>query len=142
MRKMVKVIKRVVELCLEVLNEAWLFMAYAVKRNIFIFCKMLEFSTPYIMWYLAISMHKERGYFSVGGELFIPPVFFFICGVLNKVSEESGQGYNFPVAKKRFTSEDDFGEVTITENDIPEVILYLNDVENYIEKRGMQRWGS
>lgn len=142
MRKIVKTIKKVIALCLEVLNEVWLFTAYALRRNVFIFCKMLEFSTPYIMWYLTISMHKERGYFAVGGELFIPLVLSFICSVLNKVSEESGQGYNFPVAKKRFTAEDDFGEVTISENDIPEIILYLNDVENYIEKRGVQRWES
>jgi len=126
-------------LVLEVIKEVWFVVIYTIKSNLYVMGKMLEFSIPYIMWYLTISLYEERGQFAVGGEMFLPVLLFFICGVIRKASNKKGQGNEFPVANKRFTTEEEYGEVTISEDDIQEIILYLNDVENYIEKRGMQR---
>lgn len=142
MRKIWNKLKNFFALCREVLREMWFVVAYTVERNVYVVAKLIEISTPYIMWYLTISLYEERGYFAVGGEVFVPVALFFVCSVLKKLSNEKGQGYAIPVAKKRFTAEDDFGEVSISENDIHEIILYLNDVENYIEKRGLQKWDS
>lgn len=141
MRKAWNKIKEFVSLILEVIKEAWFNIKYTIEKNLYALGKVLELSTPYIMWYLVIQLYKERGYFAIGGELFIPVLLFFVCGIIKKASNKKGKGYDVPVYSKRFTKEDGY-EVTISEDDLQEVILYLNDVENYIEKRGLKKWES
>lgn len=133
-------LKSFISLIGESLKEVWLIIAYTVERNLYVMSKIIEISTPYIMWYVTITLYKERGQFAIGGEVFLPVAILFLSNILRKLSNKRGQGYEIPTSKKRYTTEDDFGEVSISEDDLQEIILYLNDVENYIEKRGLKKW--
>lgn len=133
-------LKEITGIVKEVIEEAIYTTMYTLKTNLYVFGKLIELSAPYIMWYITIMNYKQRGHFTVGGEIFLPVVILFTSSVLKKISNNSRNGYEIPVAKKRFTINEDFGEITINEEDLQEVILYLYDVENYIEKRGLHRW--
>lgn len=124
----------------EIMVELFWNINYFIESNLYNFGMLIEVGTPYIMWYIGISLYQERGYFGVGGELFLPLVLMIAANTLKKAANRKGKGNKLPVYKKRFTVEDEWGEVSIREQDIPEIILYLNDLENYIEKRGYSRW--
>lgn len=126
----------------ESITDLCCLVAYTVKSNIYILGTLIELSAPYIMWSVVINEYERRGCFTVGGEIFIPLVLFFFSSVMKRVANKGGYGNDVPVAKKRFTQEEEYGEITIREEDVQEVILYLNDVENYIEKKGLQKWES
>ena len=136
--KVIRMLKNVFEPIGELVSEFCFGLVYTIKKNVYVFGAMLELSSPYIMWYVAISLYDKRGYFAVGGEIFLPVVIFFLYSLLKKIANRNGKGNQIPVARKRFTKEDDWGEVSIAEEDIQEIILYLNDVENYIERKGLR----
>ena len=140
MKRVGKVLKSLFVLIGAMIAEIYHAVVYFLKSNLYVFGQLIEIGTPYFMWYIVVEVYKERGYFAIGGEMFIPLFLFFISGVIKKLSNIHGTGYEIPVANKRFTIEEEYGEVTIAEEDIQEVILYLNDVENYIEKRGLNKW--
>lgn len=142
MRKIIKTFVRTFDLLKEMCAEVGYYVSYFLRTNLYAMGAMLELSTPYILWYIVVNEYERRGYFAVGGEVFIPLFFFFVSSVLKRLANKSGKGNEIPVAKKRYTMEQEYGEVTILEEDIQEIILYLNDVENYIEKRGLQKWDS
>lgn len=113
---------------------------YFFEVNLYNFGLIIEIAAPYIMYYLSAQLTLLRGKLAVGGEVFLPLVLMIFASFIKKCANKKGKGYRLPINRKRFTSEDEWGEVTISEDDIQEIILYLNDVENYIEKRGWNRW--
>lgn len=140
MKNIFRVFKRFFGIIGEVVSDFLCGVIFFLESNLYNFGMLIDISTPYIMWYIGIALFQERGYFGVGGELFIPIALMFIATTFKKAANRRGKGYRVPVARKRFTVEDEYGEISIAEDDIQEIILYLNDVENYIEKRGWNRW--
>lgn len=141
MKNIFRVVKRFLELIGEVASDFICGVVFILESNLYNFGMLIDISTPYIMWYIGTALFQDRGRFAVGGELFLPIALMFIATVFKKSANRRGKGYRVPVARKRFTTEDEYGEISIAEDDIQEIILYLNDVENYIEKRGWNRWG-
>lgn len=124
----------------EILLEIYYGVKFIVESNLYNLGVLIEISMPYIMWYVGIKEFQRRGYFAIGGELFIPLFLLLLSSILKKIANRKGKGYRLPIARKRFTIEGEDGEVSVAETDIQEIILYLNDVENYIEKRGWSKW--
>ena len=58
----------------------------------------------------------------------------FITSKYLKYSEVEDTG--FPVPAKRFTSESEDGEVSIEKNRLQEMILYVSEVEDWLESSG------
>jgi hypothetical protein len=140
MKNIFKALKRILNPIEEVIVEVVYAITFFLESNLYNFGLLIEIGTPYIMWYIGIITFQERGVFAVGGELFLPIGLMTIASILKKSANKRGKGYQVPVARKRFTSEDEYGEISIAEEDIQEIIIYLNDIENYIEKRGLNRW--
>lgn len=110
---------------------------YFITSNLRNFAWILNFILPYLMYIIGQNVCATRGYLGVGGELFIPVVFCVITYVLRSYANKIGKGTTIPVPDKRFTEVDDYGEVSIPNNRIQELILYLADLEDWLERKGL-----
>lgn len=99
-----------------------------IKNGIPVFSIILKASIPYMMYYFG-EYESNKIYW-----LFLPMVVWFVTIVLDRFAEKTGKGKNIPVPVKRFTEEDSDGEVSIEQSRLQEMILYVNDIENYLEK--------
>ena len=110
---------------------------YFITSNLRNFAWIFNFILPYLMYIIGQNVYATRGYLGVGSELFIPIVFCMITYVLRSYANKIGKGTTIPVPDKRFTEVDDYGEVSIPNNRIQELILYLADLEDWFERKGM-----
>lgn len=89
------------------------------------------------MYFIGQKVCADRGQVTVGSELFIPIVVCVIIYYLRSYANKIGKGTTIPVPEKRFTEVDDYGEVSIPNNRIQELILYLADLEDWLERKGL-----
>ena len=110
---------------------------YFITNNLRNFAWILSFILPYLMYIVGQNVYATRGYFGVGGELLLPIIFCMITYVLRSYANKIGKGTTIPVPKKRFTEVDDYGEVSIPNDRIQELILYVADLEDWLERKGL-----
>lgn len=100
----------------------------AIKKGIPIISTFLKMLIPYMMYYFG-KYEPNKKYW-----LFLPLVVWFVTLVFDRFAEKVGNGKNIPIPTKRFTQEDTDGEVSIEQSRLQEMIIYVNDVENYLER--------
>lgn len=110
---------------------------YFITSNLRNFAWILNFILPYVMYVIGQNVCAERGKIAFGGELFIPILFCVITYYIRSYANKIGKGTTIPVPDKRFTEVDDYGEVSIPNNRIQELILYLADLEDWLERKGL-----
>lgn len=110
---------------------------YFITNNLRNFARILNFILPYLMYIIGQNVYATRGYFGIGGELFIPIIFCVIIYVFRSYANKIGKGTTIPVPEKRFTEVDDYDEVSIPNNRIQELILYVADLEDWLERKGL-----
>ena len=110
---------------------------YFITSNLRNFAWILNFILPYLMYIIGQDVYATRGYIGVGGELLLPIIFCIITYILRSYANKIGKGITIPVPDKRFTEVDDYGEVSIPNNRIQELILYLADLEDWLERKGL-----
>lgn len=110
---------------------------YFITSNLRNFAWILNFILPYLMYIVGQNVYAARGYLGVGGELFLPIIFYMITYVLRSYANKIGKGTTIPVPEKRFTEVDDYGEVNIRQDRIQELILYVADLEDWLERKGL-----
>jgi hypothetical protein len=107
-----------------------------VKSSLRTYAKLLNGFLPYIMYLIGQYVFKERGRLTLGGELFIPIIIFILIWFINSYANKIGKGSTVPVPQKRFTEISD-DEVTVEHERVQEMILYVADVEDYLERKGL-----
>lgn len=112
-------------------------IAYFFSRTLYLWISLLELLCPYLMWYITIYCYKERGSFQIGGEVFIPIVYLMFTRILKNFANRRNLGNSIPVPRERFTKELEEGEFSVDENRLQEMILYVADVEDYLERKGL-----
>ena len=113
---------------------------YFITNNLRNFAKFLNFALPYVMYLIGQYVRNQRGMLSVGGEIFIPLIFCILIFFIKSYANKIGKGTTIPIPNKRFTVEDDDGEVSIENRRIQELILYTADLEDWLERKGLL-WG-
>lgn len=120
-----------------IIIEAYYSIIDFLKNNLRNVSIILRIGLPYLMWYLGIYLYKQRGYFAIGSEIFIPVIVLIINYYIRQFANRVGKGERIPVPEKRFTEagEED-GEYTIETNRIEELILYMSNLEDWLERKG------
>lgn len=119
----------------------WEHFKWFFYRNMESFGNILIGSAPFVTGILAAYMTWQRGYLAFGGEYVLALLMLVIGSVLRYAGETSGQGNSIPLPPRRYTERDPHtGNVTIDENDLNEIILYLGDLEDHIEATGRVNW--
>lgn len=129
--------KRFLRITLAIIIDVVRAVDYFITSNLRNFAWLLNFILPYLMYIIGQNVCTERGKIAFGGELFIPIVFCVITYYLRSYANKIGKGTTIPVPNKRFTEVDDDGEVSIPNNRIQELILYLADLEDWLEHKGL-----
>lgn len=112
-------------------------MRYFIESNLRNFASILNILLPYGMYFVGQCVFKERGEFGVGAEILIPLVVCFITCLIKSYANKIGKGITVPIPSKRFTEVSDDGEVSIENERIQELILYLADFEDWLERKGL-----
>lgn len=129
--------KRFLRITLAIIIDVMRAVDYFITSNLRNFAWLLNFILPYLMYLVGQNVRASRGHFAVGGELFIPVVFCVITYYIRSYANKIGKGTTIPVPEKRFTEVDDDGEVSIPNSRIQELILYLADLEDWLERKGL-----
>ena len=109
--------------------EFLLDIVYWFKNNIRVFIGLIQLGVPYLMYWLCYKYA-----FNVF-VLIIPIASFLIQVVMNRVNDKIGKGREIPIPESKFTQEDEDGEVSIDTHRLQEMILYVADVESYLERK-------
>ena len=129
--------KKTVRIILEITIDALCAIGYFIKSNLRNFATILNIVLPYVMYFLGQHAALDRKYFAVGGELFVPILFAVFIYYLRSTANKIGKGTTIPLPEKRFTKVEDDGEVTIESKRVQELILYLADLEDWLERKGL-----
>ena len=129
--------KKILRIILEITVEALCNVGYFVKSNLRNFAIILNTVLPYIMYFIGQKAAINRNGIGIGTEIFIPIVFVVFIFYLKSTANKLRKGSTIPLPDKRFTKVEDDGEVTIENKRIQELILYLADLEDWLERKGM-----
>lgn len=95
--------------------------------------------SPYLMLWISIIYRGDsfvefcHHYWFL---LFIPIVIHIFACFLKYYANVVGTGDVCPVPVKRFTESDDKGMVSVDNSRVQEMLLYVADVEDYLERKG------
>lgn len=120
---------------LEITYEAFYNAVNFVCNNMMNFANILNLLLPFIMYFMGQKV--ANGKFHIGPEIIIPIVFFVIIYYAKNMANKLGKGITIPVPKKRFTEEGDEGEVSVENNRLQEMLLYMADLEDWLERKGL-----
>lgn len=129
--------KRALRILIEITCDALCSFAYFIKCNLVNFANILNLIIPYVMYFIGQYVAFDRNEITVGGELFVPLVFVVLIYYLRSTANKIGKGTTIPLPDKRFTQVDEDGEVSIEHKRIQELILYMADLEDWMERKGM-----
>ena len=124
-------------ICIEVVKDAIDRTCQWFWKNVYVIANTILFLSPYGYMYLASVLTHSRGYVAIGGEQLVPVVIAFICGMSKGIADKLGKGIDIPVPVQRFTETDSDGEVRIPVERSEELILYIADLEDWLEKQGV-----
>lgn len=127
-----KILKITLEIFIDVMHN----VSYFIKSNLWNAARLIEFMLPYVMYFIACEEYNDRGGFAIGGEIFIPLIVYITTYFIRSLANKLGKGLSIPVPNKRFTEVDDDGEVSISYNRTQELILYVADLEDWMERKG------
>lgn len=129
--------KKVLRIIVEITVDAICSVGYFIKSNLRNFATILNIALPYVMYFIGQYVATDRNDIAVGGEIFIPILFIILIFYLKSTANKLGKGITIPLPDKRFTKVEDDGEVTIEHKRIQELILYLADLEDWLERKGL-----
>ena len=134
---MIKTKKHKKSLMFCILKELFNSISYFVKDNLMNFSKFLDFALPYLMYIIGKCDGFTNSYLVIGLELFIPFLFCIVTFFMRSYANRIGKGTTIPVPNKRFTEIDEYGEVSIENRRLQELILYIGDLEDWLERKGL-----
>lgn len=131
--------KRLCEIIAEVTTDALCSFTYFVKNNLITFANILNLIVPYVMYFAGqcAASNEIKTIGGKNGEILIPLMFYILIYYLRSAANKIGKGVTIPVPDKRFTEVDEDGEVSIEHKRIQELILYVADLEDWMERKGM-----
>lgn len=130
-------LKRFFQIIRAVIEEMFSTLLYVLSTSIYPISKLLIIITPYLMAFIAIESYKVKGEFKIGIEYIIPIILLLISYFLKSVANKIGKGETPPIPMERFTSEDSEGEVSCEYSRLQEMLLFVNDYEKWLERKGL-----
>lgn len=112
-------------------------VVYFLTFNARYLAVLIEVACPFGMLFLGQKLALERGYIGAGGEIAIPIIVILVVYYMKEISNRCNKGTRIPIPHKRFTEVDvESGEVNVCQNRLQELILYLADLEDWLERKG------
>ena len=130
--------KRLAGLIVEVTEDLLSTFAYVVKNNLMNAVSLANFILPYLMYFVGqefYKLHSIKDGYVFGVALIIPIIFDLLTYYIKSIANKIGKGITVPIPQKRFTEVDEDGMVSVDNNRIQELLLYVADLEDWLEKK-------
>lgn len=127
---------KILNILKEVAEEAVHSVAYFAKHSIKHLATLIKLLTPYLMYVLGQKLALDRGMFAVGGEVFIPVYLWLLAEFIESVANKLNRGPRIPKPTERFTEVDEDGMVSVEEARVDELLIYVADLEDWMERKG------
>lgn len=121
----------------EIMFDSLNSVTYFVVSNMRNFANVLSFSCYYLMYFLGQYIQSGDFNFIYSGELIIPIAIVLTVCFLHSAANKTGKGNTCPVPIKRFTEVDEDGEVSIEHSRLQELLLYMADLEDWMERKNI-----
>lgn len=122
-----------IHILLEITMDIFRNIRYWFDNNARNFPTILNIILPYLMYYLGVKL-KTRYIYLI---LCIPVIVYLVSYYSKSYANKINKGSSIPVPSKRFTQEDEFDEVSIDQDRISELILYMADLEDFLSRKGL-----
>ena len=107
-----------------------------IKRNLKALSRVILLPIPLVVFYLGSVL--EFNFLNCLKIIALEAFVILLSWLLSFISLELNGKMNFPESRKRFTKEDEDGEVTIETKRLQEMILWVADVEDWMERKGLR----
>lgn len=121
----------------EIISDAIYGFLYFIENQLLNFSRMLYFVLPYLMLYIGEYVYEFRDKYALGSEVFIPICIMCLAWTIRTYANKIGKGTEVPIPENRFTEVTDDGEVSVDRERLNELLLYVADVEDYLERKGL-----
>lgn len=125
------------QMLLSIIKEAIGAVVYWLHNNLRNIANVLGVVCPYATGWSIIRAYQDRGYLGFGGEWFVPLAFWVVMYLLRTIANKTGKGITIPRPTKRFTEVSEDGEITVPTTRIEELLVYLCDLEDWLERKGL-----
>lgn len=112
-------------------NKYFNYLRFFLKHGIVPMAKLFVVVAPFLS---VIAYAKTE---SLSKSFAVSFVFLVSAFILKTYSNIINAGNDIPILEYRLTKEDEAYGVTANKEDIEEIILYVNDIENWIERKGL-----
>lgn len=130
--------KKIGRMFIEILYDMIFAVGYFIENNLKNFATLLSIMLPFVMLLIGQVVALKRGSFAIGSEILIPPFIGVIIYFIRSFANKLGKGITVPIPKKRFTEVDnETGEVNILNDRVQELILYVADLEDWLQRKGL-----
>ena len=127
------------EILKSVIMEMLNILKYILSTSIYPMSKILMFILPYLMLLVGMTIYKDIGLDMKIAILILPILISMFSYFLKSVANKIGKGELPPIPNERFTSEDGDGEVSCEYDRLQEMLLFVNDYEEWLERKGYLR---
>lgn len=134
-KEMIEIDKHeIVSVVYDVIKESFTSLKYSIKKNIGKIGGFLNVIIPYI----CVLCERNGIFYNWILVLIIPLMLLYVSYLMKQVNMAINNRTidNVPVPSKRFTVEDTDGAVTVEETRVEELLLYVNELENELERIG------
>lgn len=123
----------ILESTMDVFHEVAYFFAFNMRN----FANILSILCPYLMYFIGQYIQIDNYKFIYGPYLIIPIAIILTTYYLRSAANKTGKGNTCPIPAKRFTDVSEDGEVSIEHDRLQELLLYVADLEDWMERKNM-----
>lgn len=116
----------------DITRSAYQDVKYFIKFNLRYITALLNVLLPYGMYYIG-KAQSGNDY----AELWIPVIVMVVLHYVRELANRNNVGNVLPVPNKRFTQVDEDGEVTVEHRRVQELLLYMADLEDWLQRKGL-----
>lgn len=130
--------KKMLRLSIEIVKDFFGEVIWFLSGSLYPVAVLMEILLPYLTLFIGACCYEKRGMFAVGGEIFLPLVAFLGIDFIKRYANKIGKGNDMPIPDERFTKVDNDGEVSVDTDRLQELILYLGNLEDWIDRKGLR----
>lgn len=112
-------------------NRYFNMVRFFVRHGLLPFSAMVSISSPFLC-----IMHY-RAYGDLKLSFVFASVLIIVSFLIRLISDSVNAGKIIPIPYKRFTVEDEYDGITVNRTDIEEMIVFMNDYENWLDRNGI-----
>lgn len=115
----------------EIIKDAVASVLLFISTNLWRLARMVDLLLPFDVLYICAKTNDVNLCFAVA------VVAIVLSAYMKAYANKIGKGIDIPVPAKRFTEVDEDGEVSVEVSRTQELLLYMGDLEDWMQRKGL-----